>query len=478
LRAFTIPELYGPEQLPNSEEVTRGHSLAITHPASVTDMFRIERLLSVRLVEAKMMSTKDDADASKAKRSFKTQGASGKSLVVGDYYCELLLDGEIRAKTAVKNDTGTPFWREDFNFPDLPPVLSSAAVVVKSLNPTQKDWTLITHGPYSLNQGDTNPMTMIGDVEISSHDATYGRVDLRLDDLEPGVELEKWWPILDDREQQVGETLMKVQLKETVVLMSQDYEPMSELLHSFPNGLTIHLAQLIPAELRELSETLLSIYQVSGQAIEWINSLVEDEIDGIHKESSASRLRYTSRIHSNDSYESGQEREVVVRDLGRSATVEANLLFRGNSLLTKALDTHMRRLGKEYLEETIGERLRDIDESDPDCEVDPNRISRPEDLDRNWRNLLILTSNVWKSISGSATRCPVELRQIFRHIRACAEDRYGDFLRTVTYSSVSGFLFLRFFCPAILNPKLFGLLKGSLTVSRGNLLTYFGLTNT
>jgi hypothetical protein len=31
----------------------------------------------------------------------------------------------------------------------------------------------------------------------------------------------------------------------------------------------------------------------------------------------------------------------------------------------------------------------------------------------------------------------------------------------VQYSSVSGFLFLRFFVPAVLNPKLFGLLKGA-----------------
>jgi hypothetical protein len=146
--------------------------------------------------------------------------------------------------------------------------------------------------------------------------------------------------------------------------------------------------------------------------------------------------------------------------MGRTATVEANLLFRGNSLLTKALDLHMRRLGKQYLEETIAERLRDIDDNDPECEVDPSRVPRHEDLERNWRNLTALTTSVWKSIAGSASRCPPELRRIFRHVRACADDRYGDFLRSVTYSSVSGFLFLRFFCPAILNPKLFGLLKG------------------
>lgn len=64
------------------------------------------------------------------------------------------------------------------------------------------------------------------------------------------------------------------------------------------------------------------------------------------------------------------------------------------------------------------------------------------------------------------------MRLLFRHIRSCAEDRYGDWIRTVSYSSVSGFLFLRFFCPAILNPKLFGLMKGisSSKPSQGSLL--------
>ena len=174
----------------------------------------------------------------------------------------------------------------------------------------------------------------------------------------------------------------------------------------------------------------------------------------------ADRYRYSRRIASNDSYESGLERELILRDAGKNATQEANLLFRGNSLLTKSLELYMRRLGKEYLEDTLGERMRDIDESDPDCEVDPNRIKQKDDLQRNWRNLIALTESVWIAIKTLPSRCPPELRAIFRHIRACADDRYGNFLRNIKYSSVSGFLFLRFFCPAVLNPKLFGLLKG------------------
>ncbi|THC89701.1 hypothetical protein EYZ11_010852 [Aspergillus tanneri] len=458
LRAFTIPDLYGPETS-IADDPTKTPGSTETSTASMTDMFRIERMLSLRVTEAKLFRNKAADETRRSRKQSRSHSSSGSASAVCDCYTEILLDGEIRAKTAVKYRTANPFWREDFEFNDLPPVLSQVSIIVKTINPTQKDWSLIAHGSYPLSQ-DTNPLRALDGVELSSHDATHGRVDLRLDDFETGVEVEKWWPILDDRDQPVGEMLMKVRMEETVVLMSHEYTPISELLHSFTNGLTINMAHIMSSELNQLSDALLNIYQVSGSTGEWISALVEDEIDGVHKESTANRLRYTTRIHSNDTTrESGQDREVLVRDMGRTATVEANLLFRGNSLLTKALDFHMRRLGKEYLEETIGERLRDIDESDPECEIDPARVQRPDDVDRNWRTLVTLTTGVWKSIAGSASRCPSELRLIFRHIRACAEDRYGDFLRTVTYSSVSGFLFLRFFCPAILNPKLFGLLK-------------------
>jgi len=465
LRAFTVPELYGPES--SLEDDLRSVNLqpTPTPPPATTftaDMFRIERSLTVKVTEAKLFRTRENTPQKGRKQSRSYGHSTTVRSAEGDYYTEVTLDGEIRAKTAVKYRTANPFWREDFIFHDLPPVLSQASLLVKTLNPAQKDWTLIAHGTYLISQSRDINTIPLDDVEVCAHDLTYGRVELRLDDLEPGVETEKWWPILDDKDQPVGEMLMRARMEETVVLMSQEYKQMSELLHSFTNGLTVNMAQIISSELNQLSETLLNIFQVSGQAVEWISALVEDEIDGVHKESTVNRLRYTTRIQSNDARESNQEREFLVRDLGRTATVEANLLFRGNSILTKALDLHMRRLGKDYLDETIGDRLRSIDEENPECEVDPSRVHRSDDLERNWNHLISLTTGVWKAIASSASRCPPELRLIFRHIRACAEDRYGDFLRSVTYSSVSGFLFLRFFCPAILNPKLFGLLKGML----------------
>ncbi|KAL8939136.1 MAG: hypothetical protein Q9211_002872 [Gyalolechia sp. 1 TL-2023] len=461
LRAFTIPELYGPEQIavdPQLAPVEAARSVS-RPPSPSTDMFRVEKLLSLRIIEGKMFPGRRRHSRRAGARS-QHQEQGKKSLICGSYLAEVRLDGMVRGKTSVKHDTGNPFWREDFEFRDLPPVLSTAIIEIKRRNPGQRDWTLVSDGPLDLERAQLDPLAIVGDIEISPLESTYGVVEFQFDEHDRVVKTEKWWPVVNDADEVVGEVLMELRIEELVVLMGRDYQPLSELLHNFSNSLTVQIAAAYPPDLvRKLAEILLNIFQVSAQSSDWLLSLVEEEIDNVHKETPHSKYRYGRRIASNDSFGSGIEREMVLRDLGKSAVVEANQLFRGNTLLTKALDSHMKRLGHDYLEETLGEKIRDIDESNPDCEVDPHRVQDPDDLQRNWGTLSTLIDSVWSSISDSALRCPAELRLIFRHVAACAEDRYGDFLRTVTYSSVSGFLFLRFFCPALLNPHLFGLLK-------------------
>lgn len=458
LRAFTIPQLYGPKQATLNEEG------ALSPSFGTQDMFRMERSLFVRVIEARLMPPISPKVENNTPARPSSSAANS-----GGYYVEVLLDGETRARTMAKSEGQSPFWREEFDFLDLPAVLSTASLLLKKRPPSSHRSGKESHDTQLSSDSFLSEST--GGYTGISFDQTCGKSDIYLDDLGPNQEIEKWWPLVNMYGNSVGEVLVKVSTEECVILMARDYQPMSELLHRFENGLTLQIAQMVPNELRRLSEYLLNIFQVSGQAIKWLSSLVEEEIDGTFKETPASRLRFSKRLGSADSNESGagfgsaQDRELFVRDMGNNAKLEANLLFRGNTLLTKALDFHMKRLGKEYLEETLSEKLREINDRDYECEVDPNKIEGRQELDRNWRRLINLTEEIWRAIYNSVSRCPQELRLIFRHIQACAEDRYGDFLRTVKYSSVSGFLFLRFFVPAVLNPKLFGLLKGSYLTS-------------
>lgn len=460
LRAFTIPELYGPEQPFFGDDLDPPIATQSQQTTSTAGMFRMERSLSVAIVEARILPP---VAPKVSEQNMGGRPSSTPDHQSGGYYIEVLLDGETRSRTMVKSEPLNPFWREEFDILDLPAVLSAASFILKKRPPSRAQDERSMHEQTKIMHDALGSSDSVGGNAGISFDQTSGKVDVYLDELESGKELEKWWPLVNMYGHRVGEILLRLRADEGVILMARDYQPMSELLHRFSNGLTLQIAQMVPNDLRRVSECMLNIFQVSGQASDWLMALVEEEIDGTLKETPASRLRFSGRVgsnESNDSFGSAPDRELFVRDLGKSAMLEANLLFRGNTLLTKALDSHMKRLGKEYLEDTLGDKLKEISDKDPECEVDPNRIQSSHDLEKHWRKLISLTDEIWKCIYNSASRCPPELRVVFRHIRACAEDRYGDFLRTVSYSSVSGFLFLRFFCPAVLNPKLFGLLRG------------------
>lgn len=467
LRAFTIPQLYGPrivsENGSQNNEADAGQDLENMLATRTTDMFRMERSLSVRIIEAKMYPSNTSATFPDSSSSGRQHGGPQPTNTKPErhgYYAEVLLDDETRGKTTVKFDALHPLWGEGFEFYDLPPVLSSATVVVKR-RPVD------AHAP---DPQESRRVHETSDQQGGSTglglDVVCGKVEIYLQELEQEKEIEKWWPIVNMYHEPVGEILIKARAVEGVILMARDYQPLSEILHRFSNGITLQIGQMVPSELKRVSDCLLNIFQVSGRVSDWLMALAEEEIDGIHKETPITKLRFDRRVGSDGGHDAlgmgsgNTDRELIVRDMNKTATFEANLLFRGNTLLTKSLDTHMRRVGREYLEESIGAKLRVINGRDPDCEVDPSRVSSAQDMERNWRRLLLCTQEVWNSILATKSRCPIELRLIFRHIRACAEDRYGDFLRSVSYSSVSGFLFLRFFCPAVLNPKLFGLLKG------------------
>ncbi|THW51113.1 Rho GTPase activation protein [Aureobasidium pullulans] len=478
LRAFTIPQLYGPKPNGHSDESA---FVPDTPSSSAFDnmmanekieMFRMERALSIRIIEAKLphapLSSLAEFNHHHSNRHNNNNNAANKPELSDGYYVEIHLDGETRGKTQIKHESMAPFWREEFDYLDLPAVLTSASVLLKRRppdlsSPREQHELRLVHEAYGLLDPSQKTGGSAGFMPVQN-DQTLGKVEIFLEELEASKEVEKWWPVMNQHGENVGEILIKARAEENVILMAKDYKPLNDLLHNFSNELTLQVAQMIPTELRRLSDLLLNIFQVSGQVTEWIMALVEEEIDGVHKETPVSRMRYNRRVaNSNNETDlnvtAASERELMVRDMNKNATLEANLLFRGNTLLTKSLDSHMRRVGKEYLLECLGPIIRDINEKDPDCEVDPNRVTNQHDLKKNWDRLINCTKSVWNVIKVSARNAPSELRVIFRHIRACAEDRYGDFLRSVSYSSVSGFLFLRFFCPAVLNPKLFGLLK-------------------
>ena len=87
-------------------------------------------------------------------------------------------------------------------------------------------------------------------------------------------------------------------------------------------------------------------------------------------------------------------------------TENMDIIFRGNSLATKALDMYMKLVGGTYLQSTIGKFIKDMYTYKKSCEVDPSKIEKGEDVKVNFKNLLGKISEVTKLIFDSVDQCP------------------------------------------------------------------------
>ncbi|CAD7674403.1 unnamed protein product [Nyctereutes procyonoides] len=153
-------------------------------------------------------------------------------------------------------------------------------------------------------------------------------------------------------------------------------------------------------------------------------------------------------------------------------TTDPNTLFRSNSLASKAMEQFMKLVGMPYLHEVLKPVITRVFEEKKYMELDPckmdlgrtRRISfkgTPSEEHVRDASLGLLTGYlgpIVDAIVGSVGRCPPAMRLAFKQLHQCVEKRFPQAEHEdVKYLAISGFLFLRFFAPAILTPKLFDL---------------------
>eukprot|EP00045_Choanoeca_perplexa_P013516 m.153811 g.153811 ORF g.153811 m.153811 type:complete len:813 (+) comp16375_c0_seq1:97-2535(+) len=142
---------------------------------------------------------------------------------------------------------------------------------------------------------------------------------------------------------------------------------------------------------------------------------------------------------------------------------EAATLFRGNSLAAKCTDQFMKLVGLDYLHKVLNPTIDIIFAENKDCEIDPSKFpkksSQKSILRKHAEQLIKYLNMTLDAIFQSVEACPGDMRKAFADIHEATSKNAALVAATPDspYTAVTGFLFLRFFAPAMLNPKLFGI---------------------
>ncbi|NXX98094.1 RASL1 protein, partial [Centropus bengalensis] len=162
---------------------------------------------------------------------------------------------------------------------------------------------------------------------------------------------------------------------------------------------------------------------------------------------------------------------LTTRELAR--TTDPNTLFRSNSLASKSVEQFMKVVGLPYLHEVLKPVVNRIFEEKKYVELDPGKmelsrsrrvisfkgsLSEAQVRESSLEVLKGYLGDIVDAIVGSVEKCPLLMRVAFKQLRRRVEERFpSEQDEDVRYFSISGFLFLRFFAPAVLTPKLFSL---------------------
>eukprot|EP00178_Gracilaria_changii_P010544 TRINITY_DN30683_c0_g1_i1.p1 TRINITY_DN30683_c0_g1~~TRINITY_DN30683_c0_g1_i1.p1 ORF type:complete len:882 (-),score=130.54 TRINITY_DN30683_c0_g1_i1:64-2553(-) len=141
-------------------------------------------------------------------------------------------------------------------------------------------------------------------------------------------------------------------------------------------------------------------------------------------------------------------------------------LFRANSMVSKMFKFYSRLIGLPYLYKTIGKTITQLNFENLGIEVDPEKMEEGEDLNEMRWTLLAQSQKILKHILNSSSDCPTQFRYLCWQLKESVSERYDDHID----KTIGGFIFLRFFCPAVTSPEIYGILDDAPSSSTRRLL--------
>ncbi|XP_077574554.1 ras/Rap GTPase-activating protein SynGAP isoform X2 [Stigmatopora nigra] len=347
------------------------------------------------------------------------------------YYCEVHLDGTLFARTTTRparkassrsspagdssnsssgNLGGTTgvsggcqiFWGELFELDNLPGISQITLHIFRQEDPKKKR--------HSRDEYSMHPL---------------GSVNIPLADIQGRAYQEKWYLVIPYKIFGIGinkdlgpqaSLRIKARFRKLQVLPMEKYKEFAEYTTVDYVEMCRSLEPLLNVkEKEELAGALVHVLQSVGKAKEFLVDLGASEVE-------------------------------------RHGEKEA-LIFRENTLATKAIDEYMKLVGQKYLIDTLGNFIIRLYGMRDNCEVDPRKCNVSELLN-NQRHLKEVCDEVVQKIIDLHGQFPEELNKIFSSWTELCKDKGRP---EIGQRLISASLFLRFLCPAVLSPSLFGL---------------------
>uniref|UniRef100_UPI00398EEB97 ras GTPase-activating protein nGAP-like isoform X2 n=1 Tax=Pristiophorus japonicus TaxID=55135 RepID=UPI00398EEB97 len=306
------------------------------------------------------------------------------------YFCELHLDGYLYARTTSKINTEELFWGEHFEFSNLPPIKEVTLHLFRDEDKKRKE------------------MSALGSVTIPLAEVTGRQY------------VEKWHNInvqpLAKGKVAMPTIRINLRYQNIKVLPMIHYKEFAEYLICNYTTLCMVLEPALKVkDKEEVACALVHVLQSVGKAKDFLIDLGIAEVDRCEEKHS--------------------------------------VLFRENTLTTKAIDEFMKLVGQQYLLETLGDFVTKLYNPKENYEVDPNKCSA-NDVSENQDNMRASCEEAFRQIMDSHCAFPVELREIFA---AWQQQCFNRGKAEIGERMICASLFLRFLCPAIMSPSLFNL---------------------